>query len=607
MGFIKYVMATVVGVIVGFLTCVLIAVGLVTYVISSAESVSSPQDIKANSFLMLELTEPITETKDEFSLYFGGLGKLTLTDYVEMIKDAEKDKSITGIYLKLSSLPHGWSTLKTIRKSLEDFKKTKKPIYSYADYYDEKSYYLSSVATQVFLHPQGEFSWDGLGASPTFYKGLFEKIGVKPIVFRVGKFKSAIEPYTEKEMSPASKRQLNELIDDIWQELISSISASREISEETLNEISENLQVRSADEAFESKLVDELKTESEIFETLIIKKDIEKIDKDDFKKLITPDNYLALKHTEGFKGQLFSNNKDKDFKKPTIATITIEGVIMPGIGSEGTVGSDDVVQKILKAKYSKNVKGVIVRINSPGGSALASDVIWTELKKLRDIKPVYASFGDVAASGGYYIGVAAEKIFADENTITGSIGVYSLLFNIEKGANDKLGFTFDRVVTHPYADRGSAVRSMTPQEATFFQEDTNRIYQRFVEVVQLGREFDTYENVDSIAQGRVWSGVQAKEVGLIDEFGGLEETVISMAAQLKLPKDFDVKEIQNEQEFESIIRSLMSMSKVWGLSFLTPYVTSFLNEDLNHLKSINTQTLKLKDSVWSLSPSLIIE
>lgn len=601
MGFIKYIFATVIGVVVGFLTCILIAVGLLTFLFTSAENISttSSKEIKANSFLVLDFSTEIVETKDEFSIFFGGVGKLTLNDYLQIIKSAKKDKSISGIYLKLSSVPQGWSTLKTIRQALEDFKGSKKPIYSYADYYEEKSYYLASVSNKVFLHPQGEFSWDGLGSNPTFYQGLFEKIGVKPIVFRVGKFKSAVEPYTQKQMSPANKQQINELIDDIWQEIISAVSVSREVSEETLNEISESLQVRSADEAFEFKLVDELKIESDIFETLILKKQVEKIVKEDFKKLLLPETYLAVKNGENFKNPIFSKSKDTDFTKPTIATITIEGVIMPGTSSEGVVGADDVIKKIMKAKYSQYVKGVVVRINSPGGSALASDVIWTELKKLREVKPVYASFGDVAASGGYYIGVAAEKIFANENSITGSIGVYSLLFNAEKGANEKLGLTFDRVVTHPFADRGSAVRAMTPQEATFFQEDTNRIYQRFIEVVQLGREFDTFQNVDDIAQGRVWSGVQAKQVGLIDEFGGLEDAVTSMAAQLKLPKSFDVKEIQNEYEFENILRSLMSMSQFSGLGFL--------NRELLKFKTILEPKIKLSEGVWSLSPSLSIQ
>ncbi len=600
MGFIKYIFATVIGVVVGFITSVIIAVGIVTYLVSSTEGMSSSdKEVKSNSFIVLDFSVEIPETKDEFSLFFGGMGSLTLNDYVEMIKSAKKDKSITGLYLKSSSLPHGWSTLKTLRTALDDFKKSKKPIYAYADYYDEKSYYLASVATQVFLHPQGEFSWDGIGASPTFYQGVFEKLGVKPIVFRVGKFKSAIEPYIQKKMSEANKQQVTLLIDDLWQEIISAISVSREIPEESLNEISETLQVRSADEALESKFVDALKIESDIFETLIIKKDVDKIVKDDFKKLITSEKYFAARNEDDFKGQIFASTKDVEFKKATIATITIDGVIMPGTSSEGTVGSDDVVKKILKAKYSKNVKGVIVRVNSPGGSALASDVIWTELKKLRDVKPVYASFGDVAASGGYYIGVAAEKIFAHENTITGSIGVYSLLFNIEKGATEKLGLTFDRVVTHPFADRGSAVRPMTSQESTYFQEDTNRIYQRFIEVVQLGREFDTFENVDDIAQGRVWSGVQAKEVGLIDEFGTLEDTVASLAAQLKLPKDFDVKEIPNEYEFEYILRGLMSWSKFAGINISSP--------ELVFLKNMFQPKFKLSEGVWSLSPNLMIE
>lgn len=600
MGFLKYIFATVIGVVVGFLACILIAAGLISALIASADNVASqatPKSIKENSFLVLELDEEIKESKSGFSIFFSR--EMVLKDYIEIIKAAETDKSIEGIFLKISSTPQGWSTLKTLRKSLEDFKATTKPIYSYSEYLDEKSYYLASVATQVFLHPTGEFSWDGLGANPVFYQGLFEKMGVKPIVFRVGKFKSAVEPYIQKEMSVASKRQITELVDDIWQELISSISKDRELSEEVLNEVSESLQVRSADEAIEMKFVDELKTESEIYETLILKKEISAITKDDFKKLVKAKTYYALKSENiSLKTQLFGS-KVEDTKKPVIATITIEGTIMPGAGSDGTVGSDDVVSKILKAKYAKNVKGVILRVNSPGGSALASDVIWTEVKKLREVKPVFASFGDVAASGGYYVGVAAEKIFAHENTITGSIGVYSILFNLEKGSTEKLGLTFDRVVSHPYADRGSAFRAMTQQEATFFQQDTNRVYQRFIEVVQLGREFDTYENVHSIAQGRVWSGTQAKQIGLVDELGGIEDAITLLASQLKLPKDFEVQEIQKETDFEVMFGSIMGQLGL-GDSFLTEIQKS-IHPNLIHKK------LNFKDRIWALSPTLNIE
>ncbi len=600
MAFFKYIFATVLGVVIGFFTCILLAVGLVSILITSADkmtSKSNPESVKPNSFLVLELDEEIKESKDDYSLFFNR--KMVLKDYIETIKAAEKDKSIDGILLKISSTPQGWSTLKTLRKSLEDFKATNKPIYSYSEYLDEKSYYLASVSSQVFLHPTGEFSWDGLGANPVFYQGLFEKLGIKPIVFRVGKFKSAVEPYIQKKMSESSKRQITELVDDIWQELIGAVSKDREISEEVLNEVSEALQVRSADEALEMKFVDELKTESEIYETLILKKELTAITKEDFKRLIKAPAYLDLKSdSRSFRSQLFGQ-KTEDTKKPVIAVITIEGTIILGSGSDGMVGSDDVVNKILRAKYAKNIKGVILRVNSPGGSALASDVIWTELKKLREIKPVYASFGDVAASGGYYVGVAAEKIFAHENTITGSIGVYSLLFNLEKGSTEKLGLTFDRVVTHPYADRGSSFRAITPQEATFFQEDTDRVYQRFIEVVQLGREFDTYENVHEIAQGRVWSGTQAKQIGLVDELGGMEDAITLLASQLKLPKDFEVQEINKESEFELFFGSFMSQ-----MAFKIPLLKSL---ERSEFSTLIHQNMNIKDRIWALSPHLFVE
>lgn len=603
--FIKYVLATAVGVVFGAVICVFLLVFMfvgVAMLGTKLTASSSATKVKEKSTLVLSLADPIKETGNELNMLLGGYHMPTLRQLSSAIEYAAEDKKIEGIYLKLSVLPQGWSTVKTVRESLEKFKTSGKFIYAYAEHYDEKSYYLATIADKIFMHPKGEFIWDGFAAVPAFYKNTFDKLGIKPIIFRVGKYKSAIEPLTQTKMSEANKAQTSELIDDIWQEVISVVSGARKLDPTDIEKMAELLEVRSADEAFEKGMVDELKIHSEIFEKDILKKTADKVSEDDVDKLVEIGEYimtnksvLAPSMTSLFGGEVV-------IPAESIAIINVEGVIMSGRNTEDGVGADDIVSLIQQAKYNNDVKGVVLRVNSPGGSALASDVIWTEIKKLRDIKPVYASFGDVAASGGYYVGVAAEKIFAHPNTITGSIGVYSVLMDIQKGAESKLGLSFDRVVTHPYADRGSAVRTITPQESQFFQEDTNRVYQRFIEVVQAGRQFDTYEDTHAIAQGRVWSGTQAKQIGLVDEIGNLNDTVASLAAELKLSESYKVIEL----------RPRLDLGLLFGSLLLEPYMKLFPLSWLNEANNLVLRPLKKADfveageRVWSLTPSLQI-
>ena len=579
----------------------------------------SEKSIPKGSYLVLDFNDPIRERNSAFSI--SDFSSPRLGDYLKAIKKAAEDEQIKGIYLKLSNVSTGWSTIKSIYEALLEFKKSKKPIWSYSDSYDEKSYYLASVANKIFLHPEGRFIWNGLGFSFTFYKGTFQKLGVQPIIFRVGKYKSAVEPLTQYKMSIASKNQMNELVDDIWQDVISVVSKSRGLTEKALDDFSENLEVRLADEALKVKLVDDLKTHSEIFETLILKKGIDKITSKDLKKLISIETYMASWKEGFFKNSVFSNKNSyaKKSDQAKIAVIIIDGAITLDSSNEDMVGADDVVKQILKSKYDKSIKGVVIRINSPGGHALAADILWMEIKALRLVKPVYVSFGDIAASGGYYVGVAGEKIFAQANTITGSIGVYSVLFNVQKGAYNKLGLSFDRVVTHPYADIGSAVRLMSEQERKVIREDTYRVYKRFIEVVQEGRQFDTLENVNQVAQGRVWSGYQAKQIGLVDELGGLEDTVESLAAQLKLKGNYKVIEFYPENPFEILLRSLMSMTRGWSV-FNREKLLGALNswKDIGSLISSKfdgsssfsfpkASPLEFTEGIWMLSPYPVIQ
>lgn len=601
--FMKYIFATAIGTFFGFCFCILMLVVLISGMATLGSSLTKKSVLKINkdSVLVLSLEEPIKERSDEWSILFGSYRYPTLRQITQAIDFASQDDRIKGIFLNMSNTTHGWSTLKSIRESVEKFKLSEKFVYAYSDFYDEKSYYFSSVADQVFIHPKGEMALDGISSTPVFFKNLFSKLGVKPLIFRVGKYKSAIEPFIQTEMSESNRSQTSELVDDIWQEALSSIAIARKIETQEIEKMVQHLEVRTAEEALEKGLVDDLKSRSEIFETLLVEKSSDEIKRKDLEKLVGISGYLSANRSElnpdgvgFFSVEDLESSKDNDL----IGIINIEGAIMSGKSAEETVGSDDVISQIQKAKYNKNIKGVIVRVNSPGGSALASDVIWTELQRLREVKPVYASFGDIAASGGYYIGVAAEKIYAHPNTITGSIGVYSILFDMQKGANEKLGLNFDRVVTHQYADRGSSVRDMTSQEARLFQEDTNRVYQRFVEVVQSGRQFSSFDEVHALAQGRVWSGTQAQQLGLVDELGNLEDVIAIMAEELKLSENYRAVEIRSEIKF----------STLFGGWVFQPYFSIFPEEIRLIAETLFKNKLQApfhfieKDRIWALAP-----
>lgn len=604
----KYVLATVVGSLIGVVLSFFIFVIMISGVAAYLGQMSTKSNkIEDKSVLILSFQEPIREKADEWSYILGSFRAPTLRQITQAIDYASQDAKINGIYLNLSSMSsQGWSTSKAIREALEKFKLSSKYIYAYADYYNEGSYYLASVADKVFMHPKGEFAWDGIASTPMFYKRLFEKLGVKPIIFRVGKYKSAVEPFMQTEMSEASRTQMSALIDDIWQEVISTVTTARKLDAQDIERMAEHLEVRTAEEALDKGLVDALKLRSEIYEEFLIVKSNDEIKKKDSEKLVGLTRYLMANRTDMFEayeqvsllgGSTITEEKSEDL----IGIINVEGVIMPGQSTEEATGSDDVVSQIQKAKYDKNIKGVIVRVNSPGGSALASDVIWSEIKRLREIKPVYASFGDVAASGGYYVGVAAEKIYAHPNTITGSIGVYSVLMDAQKGANDKLGLSFDRVVTHPYADRGSAVRPISQQETHFFQEDTNRVYRRFIEVVQSGREMDTYQDVHNIAQGRVWSGVQAKQIGLVDELGNLEDAIATLAEELKITDNYRVVELRAEMRFSSLFSGVISASILQSM----PEEMKIFAQTLFNKKEIYSPLLET-DRIWAIAPQFSI-
>lgn len=545
------------GVVASIFIFIMFIVGLVTLATQKNQEDVALKGLKKGTVIVLNLSEEVSEISRES--FLGMPTENNLHDIRETIEEASEDERVQGVLLKMGPMtPMGWATAKELRKILEEFKESKKSIVAYGEMVDEKALYISSVAQKIYMHPTGEVSWNGFAAVPMFYKGLFEKLEIEPIIFKAGKFKSAVEPFTQKKMSAESKQQTEELLEDLWEETLDVVSSSRGIDINELREFAENFSVRTAEQANKIGLVNGLSRYSDLLEMFLKGEDKEKkITKEDFKKFVSVQGY---KHFRKNRNLFSSLDVDSLFtqrpkSKSKIAVLVLEGSIMPGKSEEGVIGSSSVVHEIQKLRLDDDIKGLVVRVNSPGGSALASDVIWYELEKFKEEKPFYVSMGDVAASGGYYISAGANKIFAEANTITGSIGAFSILFNVQKTMNEKAGLTFDRVVTSKYADIASGVRSMKDDEKEIFQGELERIYKTFLRVVGKGRKFENFDSVESVAQGRVWSGLQAKEAGLVDELGGLDDCVTSLSEELAL-EDYDLDFYPKSKGFEGFLEKV---------------------------------------------------
>lgn len=488
-----------------------------------------------NTVLAIDLARPVKEraTDDDpfenlSALSGNDVSGIGLTTILAGIRHAKTDANIRGIYLRTGFYGGGTGSLEAVRNALVDFKQSGKFIYSYAEYYTETAYYLASTADSIFLYPQGVMEWNGLGSTPMFLKGTFEKLGVEPILFRGpgNKFKSFGEMYTRKNMSDENKEQIRELLNDLWLHMLDKMAAIRKTDVAKLQSLANTLAVGGAHSALNAGLVDGLRFEDEV-EDLIKAK----MGQDKKKKLKT----IGLeKYERAIEEKSGQNNK--------IAVVYAVGDIVSGSGNNETVGSKTMVDALRKARQDDNVKAIVLRVNSPGGSALASDVIWREVMLAKKAKPVIASYGDLAASGGYYISAACDKIVAEPTTITGSIGIFGLLFNTEKLFDDKLGITFDRVTTNPYADLGNPNRRMNPAEMQFIQTQIDTGYYDFLDIVKNGRGFASHEDVNKIAQGRVWSGKRAKELKLVDELGGLDVALKLAAEKAGVGDDYKVVE-----------------------------------------------------------------
>ena len=541
--FFKYTLASLLGSILTFA----ILIGILIAIISAFVAGFSEQEaiIDDNSVLKLRLATDIPDKASDnpFSnidfISMTSTKTMGLNNILKNIEKAKKDDKIKGIFLDVGSIPSGLGTVEEIRNKLIDFKESGKFIIAYSSGYTQKSYYLASVADKIYLNPEGSFDWKGLYSQVIFFKGALDKLGIEAQIFRHGQFKSAVEPFFTDKMSEASKLQKITLIQSIWDDMCTKISKSRNIEIEKLNLIADSLWAYDAKTAKEYKFVDGLVYYDEVLAEL---KTMSKSEEDPEDFIVSLGDYASVKiKTKA------NNSKDK------IAVIFAEGEIIDGGKSEGSLAGDWMAEIIREVREDEDIKAVVLRVNSPGGSGLASDIMWREITLTKEKKPVVVSMGNLAASGGYYIACPANYIFALPSTLTGSIGVFGMLPNVEKLMTEKLGITVDGVGTNAQSDFGQITRKTTTSEANLIQNQVEEFYDTFIQKVADGRGL-TKAEVDSIGQGRVWSGLNAIEIGLVDEIGGLNDAVAKAASLANLSEYRLIEYPQKEDAFETFIK-----------------------------------------------------
>ena len=538
---------------------ILLAIGLASI---------SENSIKNNTILSLNLSDLIKDSysnKNISQILTGNQREtLKLWQLTEAIENAASDKKIKAIFLDGRNVnnPNGYANLSEIRTALTQFKKSSgKKIIAYANDWNEKNYYLASVADQIILNPIVTIEINGLASEPIFFAGALQKYGVGVQVVRVGSYKSAVEPYLRNNLSPENKEQLQKLLGDIWQNFLNTVGNSRNITSQHLQQLSDNSGILSADQAKSEKLVDTIGYYDTA--TSLLKK-ISNSNDENFAP-VDIEKYIDL-------------NKSKKANFNKIAVIYAEGTITDGKGDRDEIAGERFAKEIRKLSEKKDVKGVVLRINSPGGSATASDVILREIKRLQQKKPVVISMGNTAASGGYWIATGGQYIFAQDNTITGSIGVFGMLLNLQKLANNN-GITWDVVKTGKLADISTNSRPKTAQELAIYQKQVNHIYDLFLDKVASSRHLDK-EKVKTIAQGRVWSGQQAQKIGLVDQIGGLDQAIKYTAKLAKLGNNWQL------QEYPQV--------KSWTNTFFETIPQSTINS----VDTPVTQTWKMFEKNW---------
>ena len=539
-GFFKTFFASLLAMIVFTVIGVFVLIGFIV----SASSSEKPA-VGHRAVLVLDLSNKFKEQAVDNP--FGALMNEadndvpSLYDMVRLLKHAQSDSSVKGIYILCGNNNNGFAASEELRKALLSFKASGKFILAYGEAISQKGYYVANTADKLYCHPQGGVDWGGFSSNMMYLKGMLDKLEIQPQIFYAGKFKSATEPLRETQMTDANRLQTSVWLGDLYSRFLEAAATSRNLDTTKLRDLAVTGAIQTAHDAFANKLVDGLKYDDQVKKELQSWLHIEEKDKINF---VSFGDYA--------KGVSFKNS----FGEDKIAVIYADGDIVSGNGDNEQVGSDAFRALIRKIRMDKSVKALVFRVNSPGGSSLASDVIWREISLTRKEKPVIVSMGDVAASGGYYISCNADSIFANANTITGSIGVFSIVPNLQSFFKNKLGITFDAVKTAPYADMGGSDRPLNETEKRFFQASTDSIYQTFKTRVADGRKKDT-AHISNIAQGRVWTGKRAIEVGLVDRIGTMQDAMECAARMAKL-KDYGVKEYP---EKKNIVEQLLSNYK----------------------------------------------
>ena len=581
--FLKYFFASTLGTVVGFVLIIflsgLILAGIIGSAIMAGKS-DSEVKVKSNSVLVIDLSETIVERTPENPFEniqiegLGGSNGLELSDFIMALDAAAKDSNIKGILIRGAYFSGGMATMQTVRDHIVQFKdSSNKFVIAYEEAYTQGAYYVASASDEVYMFQEGALDFRGLRTEIAFLKGTMDKLGIDATIIKGPDniYKSAVEPFYRENMSEPNKLQIQRIIDNVWGEMLSDIGASRGISVDEFNRIADEMAIKKPEDAKSLGLIDDLVYYDQIQSNLRGKLGIEE---DDDIEAISIAKYSKVARRN------IKKNDDKSWElKDEVAVIYAIGGINSGEGDEENIGSETLAKAIREARLDEDVKAIVLRVNSPGGSALASDVIWRETVLAGEAKPFVVSFGDVAASGGYYISANADRIFAMPNTITGSIGAFGIIPNLRGFFNDKLGMTFDGVKTNKHADFGSLARDFDEAEISLLNGYLEQIYTEFVQKVADGRG-TSYEMIDSIGRGRVWTGGDALENGLVDEIGGLEDA-IAYAAEMAELSDYDILELPKKSDpFEKFMKD-------FGGSMKAQVVEWVLGDEVKWLKKID--------------------
>lgn len=551
--FFKYTLATLMGLFLFLIISILMIVGIGA-AMSGGES---EFEVKENSILKLDLNRPIVEnasTEDDNPFatipnpFFESTEKIGLIQILSALERARIDTNVKGIYLDVSFPMAGYAKLTEIRNALEKFKRSGKFIYAYANSYSEKGYYIASVADEAYLNPSGLLDFNGISVQYMFYKKAFDKLEIEPLVFRVGQYKSAVEPFIRENMSPENKMQTQSFISSINREVFSKISLSKKIPASKLNQIADSLLSMNPVNAEKLGMIklgywDQFESILKSAVKIKLKSDLTFVKLADYLKAKNP-----IKAVEG---------TDK------IGVLVAEGEIVGSRGGDENIGSDDFVKELRKLRDNKSIKAIVLRIDSPGGSSLASDEMWWEIELAKKVKPIVASMSDYAASGGYYMAMGTNTIVAQPTTVTGSIGIFAQWLNIDRFLSNKIGITQDYVNTHANSNFMNSLGELTEFQKSVIQNMVNQGYETFTSKAASGRKM-SIEKLKSLAGGRVWTGIQAKEIGLVDELGGLDVAIEIAAKKVKLkPGAYKVVVYPKAKSFlDQLISSAMSESSL---------------------------------------------